>query len=712
MKKLFIILASLISINVFSNNNIDTLKVKSKITNVTVFYNGAQITRNVEIKAKKGKHIVIIDSLTNEVNPQSIQVNGIEKCVILSVKHQLIYPNENRKTKEERSIEDKIEQEKNKIKEINNKMMVFDIEEDLLLTNASLKGNDGLKVSEIKEAADFYRQRLNEIQKSKLNLAIEKEDINKNIKELYTKINELSVKKQKTYSQILITIDCEQDINNNFTMNYQVNSAGWVPIYDFRVNDITKPLNIVYNANVYQSSGENWDNVKMTLSTNNPSLSGSKPKLNNWYLGRPVTRTNTAQQTNYGGTLRGVVTDKDTKEPLAFVNVTVEQNGKIITGGATDFDGRYIIKPIPLGRYTVTASYIGYKQKQITNVQINADISTYLDFQLDGSVFVLESVLVENYSVPLIAKDKTTTGSTVNFQKMPQRSSGIYSEEGETGSMSGSRSDTNVTYVDGMKVRGTNAIPQGAIEQVTFGSNDINYRVSNSNSNYEYTYIKTKPSSDYTTTNYISNSIKTNITNLEYSIDIPYSIPSDGKDCFIKIKETSLPVTYIYHAVPKLDKDVFLTAEITDWTELNLLSGKTNIYYQGTYTGESYIDAEQAADTLKVSLGRDRNIIIQREVNKKIIDKKLIGSNIKETIGYDITIRNNKNSKIKIILEDQFPLSEKKSIEVERLDHSNAKLEEKTGKLTWTLELEPTEKKVVSYKYSVKYPNYVNLTFE
>jgi len=72
----------------------------------------------------------------------------------------------------------------------------------------------------------------------------------------------------------------------------------------------------------------------------------------------------------------------------------------------------------------------------------------------------------------------------------------------------------------------------------------------------------------------------------------------------------------------------------------------------------------------------------------------------------------NKNSKIRIIVEDQFPLSEKKTIEVERLDFSKAKLDTKTGKLIWELDLEPNEKQVVSYKYSVKYPNYLRLNLE
>jgi len=89
--------------------------------------------------------------------------------------------------------------------------------------------------------------------------------------------------------------------------------------------------------------------------------------------------------------------------------------------------------------------------------------------------------------------------------------------------------------------------------------------------------------------------------------------------------------------------------------QLNLLNGeKAGIYYQGTYTGESFIDAGEAADTLRLSLGRDRSILVKREGNKEVNDKRVIGSNVKETVGWDITVKNNKESKIRITVMDQF----------------------------------------------------------
>ena len=271
------------------------------------------------------------------------------------------------------------------------------------------------------------------------------------------------------------------------------------------------------------------------------------------------------------------------------------------------------------------------------------------------------------YKVPLIDKDGGASGGKVtrqDIQRMPNRKAQKVASQ-----VRGSRNQEQYYYVDGIKVQGD---PVDA-------------------------------------TNYISNSIKTSVTNLEYTIDIPYTIPSDGEDYSIKMKDVSIPVKYTYHAVPKLDEDAFLTAELTNWTALNLLPGKSNIYYQGTYIGESRIDTEKASDTLSISLGRDRNIVVKREGNKELFDKRVVGNYIKETVGWNITVRNNKDAKINIVIEDQFPISERKSIEVDRIDYSGAKLNDKTGKLLWEMELNANEKKELKFNYLVKYPKFSNI---
>jgi hypothetical protein len=176
-----------------SASGMDTLNVKSKITDVTVFFSGAQITRSADLKVNAGKHLLRIDNLPQELNPQSIQIHRINNCKILSVKHLLNYQNENKKSGEELVLQNKIDGEELKIKEVKNKLIVFDLEEKLLLDNSNLsKNGDGTSITEIKLAADFYRVRINEIKQGKLNLFVELEALKKKIQELYLQLNELN----------------------------------------------------------------------------------------------------------------------------------------------------------------------------------------------------------------------------------------------------------------------------------------------------------------------------------------------------------------------------------------------------------------------------------------------------------------------------------------------------------------------------------------
>ena len=211
MNKLLTLLAIFIGLSTEAAT-IDTISVKSDIKDVTVFFSGAQISRSMHINAKQGKHLFIIEKLPIELNAQSIQVENVANCKILSVKHQTKQKNA-QKTKEEKDLEAQIEKLENDTKVLRNQSAVFELEEKLLLDNSILsKKDDGTSIAELKEAADFYRQRLNEIKQSKLNLYLENQKINTRIQDLYKQLNELTIEKQQTYSQILIALECQQDV--------------------------------------------------------------------------------------------------------------------------------------------------------------------------------------------------------------------------------------------------------------------------------------------------------------------------------------------------------------------------------------------------------------------------------------------------------------------------------------------------------------------
>jgi hypothetical protein len=199
-------------------------------------------------------------------------------------------------------------------------------------------------------------------------------------------------------------------------------------------------------------------------------------------------------------------------------------------------------------------------------------------------------------------------------------------------------------------------------------------------------------------------SVSDNQLNVTYNIDLPYDVPSNGKEQNVVLKEVSVPSIYKYYTAPKLDKDAYLLGEVADWESLNLLPGEANIIFEGTYIGKSFIDPNSIQDTLNLTLGRDKRVVVLREKLADYSSVKFLGTNKKQTFTYELTVKNNKKEKINMILKDQYPLSTTREIEVELLQSDKAFVNEETGVLTWPLELAPGEVKKVRVSYSVKYP--------
>ena len=198
--------------------------------------------------------------------------------------------------------------------------------------------------------------------------------------------------------------------------------------------------------------------------------------------------------------------------------------------------------------------------------------------------------------------------------------------------------------------------------------------------------------------------IAENEMDVTYDIDLPYDVPTNGKQQIATLKEANMAGVFKYYAVPKLDKEAYLLAEISDWEKLNLLPGEANIIFEGTYVGKSFIDPASTSDTLNLTLGKDKRVIVKREKLVDFSSVKFLGSNKLQTFTYELTVKNNKKDAVNFILKDQYPISTNKDIEVELLSDGGAQINKEIGVLTWKLQLAPNESKTVRFSYSVKYP--------
>ena len=196
----------------------------------------------------------------------------------------------------------------------------------------------------------------------------------------------------------------------------------------------------------------------------------------------------------------------------------------------------------------------------------------------------------------------------------------------------------------------------------------------------------------------------TNQITSEYSIEVKQDIPSDGKEHIVPIRNIELPAAYSYHSVPKLDQHAFLIARVGSYGQYDLMPGTTNIFFEGMYVGQTYLNPEVVGDSLVLSMGRDDRISVKRDVLKDLTSVKTIGSSKKVAKAYEITVRNNKKTPVNLEVLDQLPIARNKDIIVEPEDINGAEYKADYGRLLWRVKLAPSETRKIRLSYSVKYP--------
>jgi len=259
--------------------------IKSKIREVTVFFNGAQISQSGEISIPAGQSKIIFENLTQYINVQSIQVKGEGNFDILSVVHQINYLKNQIKSADVIKIEDSLQILSKSLSYQQTILSVYQQEEVMLLANKVIGGEQtGVKITELKEATEYFRTRLLDIKNNQMSIQEKINTIQKRITTLNNQLLTLNSKVSEPTSEIVVTVNTEIQVTAKLLLSYYVTNAGWTPTYDLRAVNVSSPIDLDFRANVHQSTGTDWNNVKLTLSTGNPMQNGTKPVLNPWYL--------------------------------------------------------------------------------------------------------------------------------------------------------------------------------------------------------------------------------------------------------------------------------------------------------------------------------------------------------------------------------------------------------------------------------------------
>jgi uncharacterized protein (TIGR02231 family) len=560
MQKLLFVLGLFTILNVNAQNSGDTARGEAEISNATVYFGyGAELTHQSKIRINSNTKVIVINQLATNVDLNSLQISVPEDVTLLSHRYNLFTPVAPVFIKSEAVAikEDSIEQLRNDISRIENLIVVEQevLQKTGILIEATFNntGNKTVTSAEVLRLVEYYNSKIEKARTNIYNHQQNKNQFVKKIDGIKKRIVALSTAPlftQKSYGQIQLQVICKKAGEIPVSISYYTHNAGWVPVYDIRVNSKTNKVKLIYKASLTQTTGVDWKKTKLTLSTGTPNFGVTAPVLSPWFLQLYVPELYRSLQGKSAGinvqrnTIQSMNDDKESQEVVVTTGLGIEKRKKEL--GYAD-----AIEPSTMNMYT-----------------------------------------------------------TLN--------------EGQL------------------------------------------------NTNYE--------------------------------IELPYDIESDGKMNSIAIKVEEIVCNLKNYAVPKMDKEAYLMAEVADWQNLDLLPGDANIIMDDTYIGKSIIDPNTIADTLNLSLGKDKRVAVKRSLVKELSSLKTSGSTTKQSFTYELIVKNNKQTDINLLLKDQYPLSNIKEVEVNLEDSGDAMVNSETGVITWKLNLKPGESKKVRFSYTVKYP--------
>ncbi|MDR1809504.1 MAG: DUF4139 domain-containing protein [Prevotella sp.] len=547
MKPTVCILAAglLLSANGFSE---EQKPVKSTLQTATVFFQGAELTHKASAVLSKGENEVSIEGLSPNIDQNSLKISTTNGAVITSYEYSVNHLNPKQASPAEKKLQDSIAVYSKQIKDANVKLETNKDLLNLLQANKSIAGTQtGLSVAELVKMMDYYQAKSVELQNEKSSLDEIKQRASERITILQKQLAQESLKNIKTSGVLKLILTAPAAGTSNFVISYYTANAGWTPYYDVNAAGIDQPIKIASKAKVRQTTGLDWEKVKLTLSTSMPNNGKAAPLFDAWRL---------------------------------------------------DFQNY-----LPVGKAKSRAA--GFAAQ---------NAYSYRDAEKLGIV-----------AAPVMLEEAAVAGV----------------EEAQ---------------------------PQLSMDD--FVSRDENQ------------------------------------LNMTYNIDLPYTISGTGKEQSIDLQTLEVPAEFSYYSAPKLDGETFLLAEIADWEKLGLLSGKANVTCDGTYVGQVLIDINSTLDKLPLTLGTDKRVSVKREKLLDFSSKKFLGSDVKQEFVYKITVKNNQNQPVKMVLKDQYPLSAQKDIEIELLKETTpaTTTNEDIGVLVWEFELKAGETRAFKTAYSVKYP--------
>jgi hypothetical protein len=379
----------------------------SEIDNVTIYLDGARIHRISQIQVPTRATTVTLQNLSPDIDPNSIQVSGLDGIKLLGLNYEVKRSESKAKTSRYSSIESSIDSARQAVQVIDAKLLGLKEELLVLQSNRGLNNSDsGISLTQVKSFSTYYNKRTEAIAINQSDLKSERAALNKTIANLKADLSSINPDANAQQGTISLKLNAVRRTSATVELDYTVKNAGWIPSYDITAGGPTEEISVEFKAQIYQETGTDWDDVKITVSTGDPMQDNTKPVLDKKTL-RFVSRYTQRKQPikirrRYNPTVkavRGKVTDMS-GDPILGATVIVPGTNNATT---TDLNGNYEIDIIE--GQQLRYSFSGYDQitMPIYSSVMNQSLSPFAS---------LDAVVVTGYRTTVDSQKNVAASTT------------------------------------------------------------------------------------------------------------------------------------------------------------------------------------------------------------------------------------------------------------------------------------------------------------
>lgn len=276
------------------------IKKEIDVKQATVFLQGAKVFGSTNVTLQKGRNTVKIINLPNDLDENTYKINLEKNTTLLSITPQNNYLKNDELTDGEKKLDDERKKFQRQINLLNIQIKNLTGEQNIINDNLKVSTNDKSTPQEqLIKLTEFYRKRMLEIDNQVFLLTEQKTTFDESIAKINKQFTEEQTHKTQNRKELILEILAENEMNLNLGVSYIVSNAGWIPSYDLRAQSTKKPLEIVYKGKIYQKTGQDWNNIKLFVSTYRPSYNQNRPILSPLYVAEYAAYNNEDAKVGY-----------------------------------------------------------------------------------------------------------------------------------------------------------------------------------------------------------------------------------------------------------------------------------------------------------------------------------------------------------------------------------------------------------------------------